>query len=149
MKLIFILFSAILFASESDAVRQARQEQNRAMAVGDVERVASFWTEDITLRRGLGASVIGKDACRALIDPSPTAESLIYIREPDVIEVSPDWPLAFESGTWTAQFGDSPPVIAGRYSAQWVKRGDLWLIRSEVFVALTCNGNANQWPALP
>ena len=29
-----------------------------------------------------------------------------------------------------------PVVIGGRYSAQWVKRGDRWLIRSEVFVAL-------------
>jgi hypothetical protein len=28
-------------------------------------------------------------------------------------------------------------VVRGRYSAQWVKRGDHWLIRSELYVALS------------
>jgi len=37
--------SSILFTlSDDDAVRQARLEQNEAMVVGDVERVASFST---------------------------------------------------------------------------------------------------------
>ena len=40
-------------------------------------------------------------------------------------------------------------VIGGRYSAQWVKRGDQWLIRSEVFVALTCSGVGCDSAAVP
>jgi len=134
--------------SDADAVRLARLEQNEAMTVGDVERVASFWTEDITLRRGFGASIIGKDAYRAIIEATPNDQSLIYVREPEFIEVSSDWPLAFESGTWTARVGDMP-VISGRYSAQWVKREGRWLIRSEVFVALTCHDDSCVWQALP
>jgi hypothetical protein len=42
-----------------------------------------------------------------------------------------------------------PVVIGGRYSAQWVKRGGRWLIRSEVFVALTCDGAGCAAAAVP
>jgi hypothetical protein len=67
------------------------------------------------------------------------------------VEVSPRWPLAFETGAWEGHLGTlaGPLVIAGRYSAQWVKRGDQWLIRSEVFVALTCSGIGCQADAVP
>jgi hypothetical protein len=40
-------------------------------------------------------------------------------------------------------------VIGGRYSAQWVKRDGRWLIRSEVFVALTCAGAGCEAAAVP
>jgi ketosteroid isomerase-like protein len=137
--------------NDAEMVRQARLYQNDAMAIGNIEAAASFWTEDITLRRGLGASIIGKDAYRALLDPSPNESSLIYVREPDLIDISPHWPLAYESGTWTARRGgmDGPIMITGRYSAQWVKRDGYWLIRSEIFVALTCTDLTSNWPALP
>ena len=70
------------------------------------------------------------------------APHLIYQRLTKDVEVSPKWPLAFETGTWEGHHGTiaGPVVIGGRYSAQWVKRGERWLIRSEVFVALTCSG---------
>ena len=135
---------------EAGAIRQARLDQNRAMAAGEADRAASFWTEDVTLRRGLGASAIGKAAYRAILDTGPNA-SLVYVREPDLIEVSPRWPLAWESGHWTARRGGvgGPAVITGRYSAQWVKRAGRWLIRSEVFVALTCSDDGCASAALP
>lgn len=140
-----------MLGSDVDVVRQARMDQNDAMASGDIERVASFWTDDITLRRGLGASLVGKDVYRALMDAAPNEESVIYVREPDLIEVSPNWPLAFECGTWTARRGgpNNPPLISGRYSAQWVKWEGRWLIRSELFVALTCSDAACAWPVSP
>jgi len=137
--------------AEVEQVRKARLDQNRAMAVGDAKLAASFWTDDVTLRGGLGSSVVGKDAYRALLDIAPNEKSFIYVREPDFIEVSSDWPLAYESGIWTARYGraEGPPIITGRYSAQWVKREGHWLIRSEVFVAITCHGDASAWSALP
>lgn len=137
--------------NEAEMIRQARLYQNNAMAVGNIEAAASFWTEDVTLRCGLGTSIIGKDAYRALFDPSPNENSLIYVREPDFIDISPHWPLGFESGIWTARRGslDGSIAITGRYSAQWVKRDGYWLIRSEIFVALTCTDLTSSWPALP
>ena len=61
------------------------------------------------------------------------------------------WPLAFETGKWEGHLGSEhgPAVIGGRYSAQWVKRGDRWLIRSEVFVALEGSGSGLQMKAVP
>lgn len=143
--MIFLL-ACSLFTHESDAIREARQIQNRAMASGDTELAASYWTEDVTLRRGLGSALSGKEAYRALLG----VKGLIYTREPELIEVSPDWPLAYEAGHWTARPSEESPIaFSGRYSAQWVKRDERWLIRSEVFVALHCHEAVNSWPALP
>jgi ketosteroid isomerase-like protein len=134
------------------AIRAARTAQNTAIASGDLDRAASFWTEDVTVRRALGQPLSGRDAARKALEPPPApASRLIYQRLTKEIEVSPKWPLAFESGAWAGHLGTvtGPVVIGGRYSAQWVKRGDRWLIRSEVFVALTCSGVGCESAAVP
>jgi hypothetical protein len=43
--------------NDVELIRQARLHQNDAMAIGNIEAAASFWTEDVTLRRRLGASI--------------------------------------------------------------------------------------------
>ena len=48
--------------SEARAVRAARAAQNRAIARLDTAAVASFWTDDVEIRRGLGSLVTGRDA---------------------------------------------------------------------------------------
>src|SRR4051812_43573810 len=136
---------ALIVAAPSDdaAIRAARVAQNAAIAAADLDRAASFWTEDVTVRRALGQPLSGRDAARLALQPAAApAPHLIYQRLTTEIEVSPKWPLAFETGTWQGHLDAiaGPVVIAGRYSAQWVKRGERWLIRSEVFVALTCSG---------
>ena len=144
MKLKILLFfwaTHILAVTDSEAIRQARLEQNDLLAAGDFERASAFWTDDITVRRGLGTALAGKDTYLAMFS---APSNIVYVREPDLIEVSPDWPLAFESGTWTAR-RENTAVITGRYSAQWVKRNGYWLIRSEVFVALNCNEDPAGW----
>lgn len=123
------------------AIRAARAAQNRAIADGDADRIASFWTDDITVRSGLGFLVSGRAANRERITAKDSAgRRLVYVRTPALVEVSERWPLAFESGRWTARRDDlrGPEVRGGRYAAQWVKRDGRWLIRSEVFVALRC-----------
>ncbi len=155
---IFFLFSVTLFfwmanleasfTGDADSIYQARTDQNKAIAAGDIEKVASFWTDDITLRRGLGSFLQGKEDYSASFDTASKETPLIYLREPDLIEVSSCFPLAYESGTWSAR-QDGIDLISGRYSAQWVKREEVWLIRSEIFVALTCSNEAGSWPVLP
>src|SRR3954451_5056851 len=127
---------ALMVAAPGDdaGIRAARVAQNAAIAAGDLDRASSFWTEDVTVGRALGQPLSGRDAARqALEPPPPPAEPLIYQRLAKDIEVSPKWPLAFETGTWKGhqRSTSGPAVIGGRYSAQWVKRGDQWLIRSE------------------
>jgi ketosteroid isomerase-like protein len=141
--------------ADARAVRSARAAQNRAIASLDTAAVASFWTEDVEIRRGLGALTVGREAYRNLFNPDSGAvargEELIYQREPATIEVSTHWPLAYESGTWTGHLGraDGPVLIGGSYAAQWVKRDGRWLIRGEVYVALGCSGAGCAFTAAP
>ena len=149
-----LVFALGAFAPPGDvsAVRAARVAQNEAIAAGDLDRVASFWTEDVTVRRALGQPLSGKDAARKALEPAPApATHLVYQRLTKDVEISPQWPLAFETGTWEGHLGTlaGPVVIGGRYSAQWVKRDGRWLIRSEVFVALTCSGTGCEAQAVP
>jgi ketosteroid isomerase-like protein len=142
-------------AAEARAVRAARAAQNRAIAALDTAAVAGFWTEDVEIRRGLGALVMGRDAYKRLFNPDSAAvargEELIYQREPASVVVSAPWPLAYEEGTWVGHLGraDGPPLIGGRYAAQWVKRGGRWFIRGEVYVALTCSAAGCNSSAVP
>src|SRR5262245_61516297 len=150
------VFCSVLIASahaqsEAAAIRAARSAQNRAIAAGDLDRVATFWTDDVTVRRALGAAVDGKQAARQALVAPATGPRLVYQRLTKDVEVSGQWPLAFETGQWEGHDDSAagPVIIGGRYSAQWVKRNRQWLIRSEVFVALTCRSAGCESPAVP
>lgn len=142
-------------SAEAQAVRAARAAQNRAIVALDTASVASYWTDDVEIRRGLGALVTGREAYRRLFNPDSGAvargEELIYQREPTSVEVSAQWPLAYEAGTWVGHLGraDGPAMISGKYGAQWVKRDGRWLIRGEVYVALTCAEKGCESKAVP
>ena len=138
-------------AAEQVAIKHARAAQNAAILRHDVDAVTSFWTDDVTICRGLGTQLAGKAAYRQLFaedQGSPT--EIVYQRHPTAIEASGLWPLAFETGQWEGRQGQTGTVVVrGRYSAQWVKRGDAWLIRSEVFVALQGAGAGLEMKAAP
>lgn len=135
-------------AFDEAAIRAAREAQNRAIARGQWDSVASLWVRDVAVVAGLGAACQGQEAYRAALAADGT---MSFERTPSTIEVSAQWPLAWEEGTWTGrrQLQPTLPLIAGRYSAQWVKVKDRWLIRSELFVALTCAGEACRWQMIP
>ena len=125
---------------EAAAVRAARAAQNAAIAAGNLDRVASYWTDDVVIRSALGRVIQGSATYRSTLGADTAT---VYRREPDRVDVSDNdkWPLAFESGTWTGRSPrGGPPIIRGRYAAQWIKRDGRWLIRGEVFVALGCSG---------
>jgi ketosteroid isomerase-like protein len=132
-------------------ISAARKSQNAAMAAGDVDLAATWWTEDVAIRRGLGASVNGLAAYKAILERAPVSDTaLVYDRKTTDVTVSDHWPLAFETGTWIARRGGKgPALITGQYSAQWVKRDGKWLIRGEVFVALKCSGQGCDSKAVP
>jgi ketosteroid isomerase-like protein len=138
-------------AMDATEIRMARHAQNLAMAAGDVERAASFWASDVTIRRGLGAGLTGIDGYKAILERAPVGDTaLVYDRKTTGVTVSDHWPLAFETGTWVARRGGKgAALISGQYSAQWVKRDGKWLVRAEVFVALTCSGKGCESKALP
>ena len=146
------------FAPAGDAaaaereLRAARIAQNAAIAAGELDAAAAFWTDDVTVRRALGQPLSGRAEARRALEPAaPPAPRLVYQRLTHEVVVSAQWPLAFETGTWEGhlQSAAGATVIAGRFSAQWVKRDNRWLIRSEVFVALTCSEIGCQSVAVP
>lgn len=131
---------------DREAIREARKAHNAAIARHDYAAIARRWTDDINVRAGLGRAIAGKQAYRDAF----VADSLMtYVREPDEITVSSQWPLAYERGKWRGTLrGSQPPAtLSGEYSAQWIKRRGEWLIRSELFVATSCTGQACAWPA--
>ena len=140
---------------EAIAIRSSRSAQNRAMAAGDTAAAATYWTDDVEIRRGLGLLVVGRSAYQQILLPDSAAvrngTALWYERNPVSVDVSAQWPLAYEAGEWAAHQGTAagPVVIRGRYSAQWVKRGSRWLIRGEVYVALSCAGIGCDLSAAP
>jgi ketosteroid isomerase-like protein len=157
--LVFATLSASVLANDAaptstdgSTIKQARLRQNAAIVRGDLVEIAAYWTDDVTICRGLGAQLAGKSAYLELFAAdAKSAEKIVYQRHPTAIDVSSVWPLAFETGRWQGHLGSEqgPTVIGGQYSAQWVKRGDRWLIRSEVFVALEGSGSGLQMKAVP
>jgi ketosteroid isomerase-like protein len=139
-------------SADESAIRSARIIQTKAIADYNLDVVASYWTPDVTIRRALGQPLNGIEAARKVLEPSTSgAPAVIYQRQTVSLDVSPNWPLAFEEGVWSGYLGSvgTTPVISGRYAAQWVKRDGKWLIRSEVFVALTCAESGCKYPAAP
>jgi len=132
--------------SEEAAIRNARVAQNEAIRDGAFDEVAQFWTNDITVRAGLGFPLVGRAAYREAFSADTT---ILYVRNPENILVSHDWPLAWEHGTWAGSSRSSgEPLISGEYSAQWIKLDGGWKIRSELFVALHCSGLGCHWPVM-
>ena len=130
---------------DAERIRAARLAQNVAIEQRDYTTVAQRWTDDITVRAGLGVALSGRQAYR---DAFIADSAMTYTRTPDSIIVSSRWPLAYERGHWIGARREAPTIsLSGEYSAQWVKRGTEWLIRSELFVATACSGQACHWPA--
>jgi ketosteroid isomerase-like protein len=157
--LICVTFTAVAsgdprasISTDRSAIEQARLQQNAAITRLDLDEIATYWTDDVTICRGLGAQLAGKAAYRELFAADArSSAAIVYQRHPTSIDVSSVWPLAFETGKWEGHRGSAQgaALIGGRYSAQWVKRGDRWLIRSEVFVALEGSGSGLQMKAVP
>ena len=135
--------------SDREAIRGARLAQNEAIAVADLDGIAAFWTEDVQVRPSLGPPISGREAYRRAFAADAPGE--VFVRAPVSIEVSEHWPTAFETGEWSWHLAgtQSPPVVTGRYSAQWVRRNGRWLIRAEVFVALACDAAGCSYPYTP
>lgn len=125
------------------AIRAVRAAQNDAMRAGDLDLAATYWTDDVSVRSGLGFSVSGREAYREALGADPTVR---YERVPNRVVVSDAWTTAWEEGTWVGLGRvDGSPLASGRYAAQWVLVDGEWKIRGELFVSLVCAGDGCGW----
>ncbi len=68
---------------DEEAIKAGRTRQNAAMAESRIDEVASYWTDDVTICRGLGVQLAGKAAYRKLLEGDASAgERVVYEREP-------------------------------------------------------------------
>jgi ketosteroid isomerase-like protein len=131
-------------APEEEVIRAARAAQNQAIATGALDSAATFWVSDVAITTSLGETLHGRGAYKEAFAHDA---GFRYVRTTTRVSVSPNWPLAWEEGTW-AGYPDavSAPVIKGTYAAMWVKDAGRWRIRSELFVAMDCASAACRWP---
>jgi ketosteroid isomerase-like protein len=129
--------------SNEDQIRKTRIQYNEAIARHDVPGIISILDEEYQITTSLGQLSQGRDKeSIGWHELFASRQELLYVRSPESIEVSDDYPLAAESGTWIGSWlsDDGPVQTGGRYAAMWRRVEGEWKVRSELFVALFCEG---------
>lgn len=131
--------------SDSTGVRNMRAMSNQAIAARDAVAFAATLRADMRVTTSTGKHHDSRDAYVASMAQQWTTDSASrYVRTPSRIEVSADRARAAEEGTWvgTASVGGAASSFGGRYLAHWVREGGNWMMISELFVSLRCDGPA-------
>lgn len=149
-KLFFILLLVGLgieaMAQQNDVsqIRDLRRTSNSAIEARNLKAFGQTMLPDIAVTRGSGSHVVSRDSVLASVaaqfkDPN----FLGYVRETDSISISNSNPLAAEHGHWTGRFRqpDGIQELKGVYLSMWRRTEAGWMIRSELFVTLSCTGS--------
>lgn len=122
--------------TEINQILAQREASNQALRNFDEDLNSTFLTEDILITTGAGTLLSGKAELMEYIKNS-SGPRMYWVRTPDEIKVNPETNLAWETGTWKGFVeGSMASVVGGKYSAQWIKKSDTWLIQSQLFVTL-------------
>lgn len=100
----------------------------------NVEKVLSFWMEDLNIYRHSSDDIVGKKALKEVIEPT---YQTLEVHELDVIsreiDVSDNIAVEFvEFSEKLSRNGGDAEVELGRYIAIWKKTGDGWKISKMV-----------------
>ena len=141
------LLVAVSVSAQNDLgeeqIRQTRSQYNVAIAQHNVPAIVSFLDEEYQVTTSLGQLSQGRDGeAASWSDLIATRQDVLYVRTPELIEVSSDYPLAAETGSWIGTWSTAagPVRTGGRYAAMWRQVEGDWKVRSELFVALFCVG---------
>ena len=130
---------------DETAIRNARAENNRAIAAHDTIAIASIWLPEFWLVSSANAQSAGRDAARArFAQIFASRPDVVFVRTPETIHVNPSWGQAAESGHWTGRWtqSDSVTLVGGRYFAKWRKVNGRWMLLAEVYVQTACSGSS-------
>ena len=135
-----LLFSGLFLCAQSRSendirlIKQARAENNAAIAKHDTAGIARHLLSNFVQVRGNSGQSIGKNlvlqSWQELFNENP---DISYIRTPSEIIISTNDTLAWETGSWKAIKSYSN---GGKYTAQWKRSEGVWKIRAELFVSL-------------
>lgn len=129
--------------SDAERIRSARSDYNAAIARQDAKAITGFLDDEYQITTSLGQLLQDRDAEESSwVALFRSRKDLLYVRTPESIEVSRDYPLAAEQGNWvgTWQTDEGPVKTGGQYTAMWREVEGVWKVRSELFVALYCDG---------
>lgn len=129
--------------SDEAQIRAARAESNRAIARKDLAGVSRHWLPEFYMISSTNDQSAGRDAARARFrEVFASRANVVYVREPDTIEVNRSWGQAAESGRWTGRWSDryGSTRVGGVYFAKWRKVNNQWMLLAEVFVQTSCTG---------
>lgn len=124
-------------------IRQARAESNRAIARHDVPGILAFLATEYQASVSNGTFIHSPaEMGRSFAAHFTEFRDATYMRTPDSVVVNTAATIAAETGTWVGTWttGQGPFRIGGRYAAYWRKDAGRWLIHSELFVPLFCEG---------
>jgi ketosteroid isomerase-like protein len=138
---LFALSAQLLFAQDHSndiaVIKSYRSASNDAITKHDVDGISKFWMDDFVQVIGRGTYQTGKQNIAAswkeLFNSNP---QIAYVRTPKEIIISDNDTMAWESGRWTGIHSYSK---GGNYSAMWIKRNDVWMLKAELFVSLEVN----------
>lgn len=143
--LVMALSGSAVYAKDSpETIRAIRMQSNEAIARHDAAGIAAYLDGEYQITTGSGKHYRetpeedAADWAKIFRDN----EDIIYVRSPDLIEVSSYADLAAENGSWVGRWSSAKGEVetGGRYFAQWRKVNGNWKIRAEIFVTLFCNG---------
>ena len=129
--------------TDEASIRAARAESNRAIARHDLAGVTRHWLPEFYMLSSTNDQSAGRDAARMRFQEIfASRANVVYVRQPEKIEVNQAWGHAAESGRWTGRWSDSygSTRVGGSYFAKWRKVNDRWMLLAEVFVQTTCTG---------
>jgi hypothetical protein len=146
LALIFIATSAMAFAEgpDEDSIRSVRSLSNTAIKNHDIESLKETWLPNLHVTTSSGLVASSAEELAQLFTKSFSDPNFIAtVRTPIEIKLSPGQTYAAERGTWIGSWKNGSGVmsIEGIYLAQWHKVETGWRIRSELFVALSCDGS--------
>jgi ketosteroid isomerase-like protein len=130
-------------STDQQMIVDNRMSFNQAIASHDTSALAKHWTDDIIVITSRDARTVGKDQYAAgLGQEFRSKKDVVYIRNPETIEVFPAWEMAAESGRWIGTWTNGPEAlkVVGTYYAKWRKINNQWLISAEVYTPLSCSG---------
>ena len=133
-------------SESSNAIRNARESFNEAIAKHDAVAIGNFLAPEYHIVTGRSDQFHGADEePRRWADVFEEDPAVMYRRAPREIRVNELWGLAEELGDWTGSYSAQNGMVnaSGVYSAKWqrAENGE-WLIQAEVFTTLNCDGPA-------
>ena len=126
------------------AIRAARADFNRAIAIRDLDAMARVIEPTYHLVAGRSTQAHGVDSTMARWRANFASDSLYgCVRTPTRIRVHLAWNMAQETGSWRCTVQSRPTTghSSGVYVAKWGHDAGMpWRLKAEVFTTMQCTG---------